>query len=234
MVGLTVAANGAISFTEDFSDNLSQNMTVGTGHGSPVTNVTGAFNITSGTGSRIYLGSNDTNYNTVDFTFEADVTYSQNDPWGIAFWGMGTSNANTSQFGEPNAGSVIAMTLRTDDTGGLGNLAGRDNSASTTVTGINGMTIGLPSTHGVCMEWVAATSQATFKFDLNNDGTYEPARNFTIDGSNNSFTSSNSRLFVGGGFGLKFDNIVVTAVPEPSAALLGGLGVLALLRRRRN
>lgn len=32
---------------------------------------------------------------------------------------------------------------------------------------------------------------------------------------------------------LLFDNVVVTSVPEPSAALLGGLGMLALLRRRR-
>jgi hypothetical protein len=31
----------------------------------------------------------------------------------------------------------------------------------------------------------------------------------------------------------KIDNLSVTAVPEPSAALLGGLSVLALLRRRR-
>lgn len=233
MVGLTVSANGAISFTEDFSDNLSQNMTLGAGLPGAATNFTGAFNITSGTGSRIYLGSNDTNYNTVDFTFEADVTYSNNNAWGIAFWGMGTSIANTLQFGEPNTSSVIAMTLRTDDTGGLGNLAGRDNANSAVVTGINSMTIGLPSTHGLRMDWVAATSQATFMFDLNNDGTYEPARTFTINGADNGFTGANSQLFVGGGFGLTFDNINVAVVPEPSAALLGGLGVLGLLRRRR-
>jgi hypothetical protein len=30
------------------------------------------------------------------------------------------------------------------------------------------------------------------------------------------------------------DNIVITAIPEPTAALLGGLGLLALLRRRRS
>jgi hypothetical protein len=30
-----------------------------------------------------------------------------------------------------------------------------------------------------------------------------------------------------------FDNLVVQTIPEPSAALLGGLGLLALLRRRR-
>jgi hypothetical protein len=32
---------------------------------------------------------------------------------------------------------------------------------------------------------------------------------------------------------LLFDNVVVTSVPEPSAALLGALGMLCLLRRRR-
>jgi MYXO-CTERM domain-containing protein len=30
-----------------------------------------------------------------------------------------------------------------------------------------------------------------------------------------------------------FDNISVTAVPEPSVALLGALGLLGFLRRRR-
>jgi len=35
-----------------------------------------------------------------------------------------------------------------------------------------------------------------------------------------------------GGVGNSY--ITITAVPEPAAALLGGLGMLALLRRRRN
>lgn len=33
--------------------------------------------------------------------------------------------------------------------------------------------------------------------------------------------------------GVWFDNVTLTSVPEPSAALLGGLGMLVLLRRRR-
>ncbi len=36
-----------------------------------------------------------------------------------------------------------------------------------------------------------------------------------------------------GGTHVAFDNVRLTAIPEPSAALLGGLGLLALLRRRR-
>ena len=32
----------------------------------------------------------------------------------------------------------------------------------------------------------------------------------------------------------KLDNVTLTSIPEPTAALLGGLGLLSLLRRRRN
>ena len=84
------------------------------------------------------------------------------------------------------------------------------------------------------MEWNAASAQATFLFDTNNDngpGLYDFS--YTRSVLTTTFNSTNSRLFIGGGNGLSFDNIVVT-VPEPSAALLGGLGVLGLLRRRRN
>ena len=38
---------------------------------------------------------------------------------------------------------------------------------------------------------------------------------------------------IGGGTHVPFDNVRVTAVPEPSVALLGGIGLLSLLRRRR-
>jgi uncharacterized protein (TIGR03382 family) len=84
------------------------------------------------------------------------------------------------------------------------------------------------------MEWNASTQLATFLFDVGNDGIYDPALTYTANGADNGFNATNSKLFLGGGNGLVFDNIVVTTIPEPSAALLGGLGVLALLRRRRN
>ena len=46
------------------------------------------------------------------------------------------------------------------------------------------------------------------------------------------YDSSNSKIFFGGNNNT-FDNLNVTMVPEPSGALLGGLGLLCLLRRRR-
>jgi hypothetical protein len=51
------------------------------------------------------------------------------------------------------------------------------------------------------------------------------------------FSIQNTQTAVGGEQSweraVNFDNVTINVVPEPSAALLGGLGMLALLRRRR-
>jgi len=53
-----------------------------------------------------------------------------------------------------------------------------------------------------------------------------------------TYTTNPTISYVGlgraNGVGADFSSFSLTAIPEPSAALLGGLGLLALLRRRRN
>lgn len=58
---------------------------------------------------------------------------------------------------------------------------------------------------------------------------------FSIVGSTttNLFTTFDSAVLRIGGGTAYYDNIKLEVVPEPSAALLGGLGMLALLRRRK-
>ena len=52
--------------------------------------------------------------------------------------------------------------------------------------------------------------------------------------TSNFMTMEGSANYVGfSGAEHSFDNLVVASIPEPSATLLGGLGVLGLLRRRR-
>ncbi len=231
MVGLTLSSNGATSFVENFSDNSpSPNMLTGSVYGSPTTNFTGAFSITSGDSNRIYLGTNDTDYSTVDFTFEADVTIPNlGSPWSIAFLGMGSSNANGGFYGEPAPDHSVIMALRPDE-GDNGNLTSRDNGGFNFIFNQIGLTT---ATQGMRMDWNATTKQATFLFDVGNDGTYDPALTFVVDGSDNGFDATNSQLFVGGGNGTTFDNISITTVPEPTSALLGSLGLFLIGARRR-
>lgn len=90
------------------------------------------------------------------------------------------------------------------------------------------VTITLSGTGGVGSAFNGNGSVANIKIGATDVGTWTLAQQsvayltFGIDAPNDGNT----------GIG-KFDNLSVTAIPEPCAAMLGGLGLLALLRRRR-
>ena len=235
LIGLTVSSNGATLFTEDFSSNtVGPNLTVGSPHGAATTSFASSnFTITSGAGPRIYLGTNNSDYNTIDFVFMATVTLPTDaSANSMPFFGMGTATP-TGGYGEPLTNQWLLMGYRADDKQFQErNNAGTNGPISTAFV-VEPLAGG---THGMRMEWNANTQNAIFTFDAGNDGIYNGPLDFTFtrDATANGFTSTTSQLFVGGGNGLVFDNISVTApIPEPSIALLGGLGVLGLLRRRR-
>lgn len=238
-VVLTGAASGAVLFTENFSSNTAgPNMAVGTGFGSPTTSfASGDFRITSGTGSRVYLGTNNTDYSTISFVFEADVTKpvyadTTNGAWGITFFGMGSSAAGAAGVsGEPINGSDLLMAVRWD----TGNIESRDNATTATGTaqGTHGVALGTATTMGLRMTWNSGTGSALFEFDRENDGVYNGAndRNFTLNGGDNGFNASNSQLILGGGNGLIFDNVSVT--PEPASLGLLAAGAMLAAGRQR-
>lgn len=74
---------------------------------------------------------------------------------------------------------------------------------------------------------------------FNSDGATDVLKmyiNNTLAGtwSNLDFGSGDGYItFASSGANLAVDNLVISAVPEPGATLLGGIGLLALLRRRR-
>ena len=74
---------------------------------------------------------------------------------------------------------------------------------------------------------------------FNSDGATDVVKmyvNNTLAGtwSNLNFGSGDGYLtFASNNANLAVDNLVISAIPEPGAVLLGGLGMLALLRRRR-
>ena len=165
LISLTLSSHGAALFTEDFSLNTTgPNMTAGTAFGSATTTTTGNFTITSGENSRIYLGTNDVDYSSIDFTFRADVTAPNylND-WSIIFLGMGSSTPVIGSYGEPLTGSNLMMALR----GGDQTFGARNNGVlSPNAPGALGLTA---TTHGIKMDWNAVSQSATFGYDAEND-----------------------------------------------------------------
>jgi hypothetical protein len=74
------------------------------------------------------------------------------------------------------------------------------------------------------------TGADEYSLELRYDGTVVATGTSTVG----AYTSFDEVMFSqGGGNNLSIDNVVVTFVPEPSAALLGALSALGILRRRR-
>ncbi len=221
------ATTAAMLFTEDFSSETpGSNMTLGTGHGSPVTSFDNQnFHITSGTGSRIYLGTNDLDYSTINFVFEATVTVPDtSDPWAMAFMGMGTTTPDSGLHGEPSFPGIYTVLSP------VHNRALHKNGNFFTGTEWADNLAISNATHRLRMEWDATTEAAIFSIDVGNTGTFGHSSGSIV--AADTF-DNNSRLFVGGGNGLIFDDISV--VPEPASwlLLLSALACGLLVRRRR-
>ncbi len=116
---------------------------------------------------------------------------------------------STSDATEANRGDLNLYRLSTSE-------AFPGNPAAKNVTGTQTLSIVLDTTDLLwSIEWFQGATSL---------GTMDYVSNPTI---NNIFFGRNT------GAGFNLDSMSLTVVPEPSAALLGGLGILALLRRRR-
>jgi len=225
-------------FTEDFSDNSpGPNMVLGPAYGSPTPDFSGGdFSLGPAADSnRIYLGTNGRDYSSVPFLFEATVTMSgqENNGYASPFFGMGTLAPDGGNYGEP-ASPRLLMQVGTFENDPLYGLESRDNSAR--VTEVNQVALA-HGTHRLRMLWHPATQIAIFKIDKDfAGGAFVSDFSFSLDGSDNGFDSTNSQLILGGGYPVRFDDISVIAIPEPSATVLllfGLFGLVGLARRWR-
>ena len=90
------------------------------------------------------------------------------------------------------------------------------------------VTITLSGIGGTGSAFSSNGTEASIQIGSNNIGTFSLAQQSNAYLTFSAFNFGNDQF--GGG---EFDNLSVSLIPEPSAALLGGLGFLFLLRRRR-
>jgi hypothetical protein len=105
------------------------------------------------------------------------------------------------------------------------NNAGNQDQAFTSdlVFNLTGGTLGSPLTGSSNEDYGSGSAYRSVAFDLT--GTTLGAGSYTLDVYQTNMPS--------GGAYATYDGITLEAIPEPTAALLGSLGLLGLLRRRR-
>ena len=227
------ALQAASTFSENFdSTTITSDLTAQSGwvFGSNST-ITGTAQNPSGT--RTYVTTTATDYNTVDFTAQVQVHLNGGGGDGIGFFGFG-SGTPAGDYGEP--GNSLYLRLGPNDFGPFidANIQPGDvNSLLASPSLGNGtylvqmQKIGDNITVGVEQNYVSgafvASPGITYTASLSSDLPF--------------LDSTNSTIFFGSQVGnATFDNfsVAVTAAPEPSKALLVALGCgFALLRRRR-
>jgi autotransporter-associated beta strand protein len=231
--GATTISGGALSISGAGSINSSTsvNLNGGTLRYDSSTNLSSTFNFTSGT-----ISGTNWNGSLSSLTIGADRTISPGNSPGTATTGDQTWAGGGSYLWEIN-----------DATGTAGGDPGWDLLSGTgtltiTATDLSPFTIlvtslTLANLAGEAVNFADLTNYAWLVADFANPISDFSADAFSINttGFGNTFTGT---FGVARGDAVSGGNdtqlfLTYTPVPEPSTALLGGLGLLALLRRRR-
>ncbi|MCU0749280.1 MAG: hypothetical protein MUF13_07015 [Akkermansiaceae bacterium] len=232
LIGAAALSQAAILVSEDFSygDGGLNGQNGGTGFSNAWTSAT---NVTGGV-----VTGNDPSFRTLSATFGSTGTI-----WISFDWGNSSAPAQDASYGGLTlyiGGSekfLIGNTWPSPASHQVWSMNGTGVSSEPNYSGMKTavakITLGAGATSMVEL-WVAATGSPV-------DVSGAPLLTSTgrelagVDG-----IRINGSDFGGGGNQQSFDNLLigtsmldVDAIPEPGAALLGGLGTLALLRRRR-
>lgn len=188
----------------------------------------------------------------IRFTF--DFTQSGTTSLGIlraGLYDVATPIADEN-WGNNNIGAWSGYYTFVRDNSASGNVARQHAGTTTTVNanfnnpgsgpGEGGLTITNPSNstqfdilqdgsyQGIFEVFRTSTTEMTTLFTVSSGST----THFSVQGITSNVQSDfNTVILRSGGGTVLFDNMQVAVIPEPSTALLGALGLLALLRRRR-
>jgi hypothetical protein len=222
------ADQGGTLATKTYSGSSSNGGAVG-GFFYSIHGYQGTLYIEGADNSKIGLNHNfATNANALDLALKID--------FNLSVGGGGTTTAEGVSFGignnaiadyESTGNMFSSFFLAGNQTGTKQYAAGNVIWEAITFADGDLITYVISDASGTGSAFDAGTGNAMVKFYRNN----QLQRTFTglTFGANDGFINMEAAGNVNG----FFDNLSVQAIPEPSAALLGGLGLLAMLRRRR-
>lgn len=172
------------------------------------------------------------NFENTNFTTNTDVALNSSFIAKVGFLANGTVLTSTDTFASINVNWTNAgnITFATGDTAGYnGYFSGQVNF--TDALGLAGKNIFIWVTDGGDNNYVGSFSSLLFKADAEiPNSTVAPINQASLGSAFNtvlgSFNGAGANSATGG-------SLVLNNVPEPSAALLGAIGALGLLRRRR-
>jgi hypothetical protein len=222
------ADQGGTLATKTYSGSSSNGGAVG-GFFYSIHGYQGTLYIEGADNSKIGLNHNfATNANALDLALKID--------FNLSVGGGGTTTAEGVSFGignnaiadyESTGNMFSSFFLAGNQTGTKQYAAGNVIWEAITFADGDLITYVISDASGTGSAFDAGTGNAMVKFYRNN----QLERTFTglTFGANDGFINMEATGNVNG----YFDNLSVQVIPEPSAALLGGLGLLAMLRRRR-
>jgi hypothetical protein len=161
-----------------------------------------------GNSQRVFLRSVEDDFHATSFVIEITVTLANGFAGpGTAFVGLGRGDPLPSFYGEPRDGPHLFARFFPNDIGnGIISVVddGIDDFSSAAGTAGAG-------THRIRMTWNAETEEAIFQIHQNYTGGTFVASTTTdpVDGSNNGFTATDSRIFFGAASGVTFDDLSV-------------------------
>lgn len=244
-------ADAALSVTTDdftYSQTFDSLATTGTGNVWANNSTIGGWYLYIGTGAAAASYNADTGTGTAG----SFISYGSASNTDRALGALGSGGA---YFGSPSTGSVagyISVALTNNTGAALDGLAfsfdgeqwrnGGNTTAHTMVMeygfGAAFASVSTWTAPGGNFNWTTPVAVSTAAAVVGNTTGLVAARGGTLGGINwldgtTLWIRWIDRNDAGNDHGMAIDNFSITAVPEPAAALLGGIGLLGLLRRRR-
>lgn len=260
VLGLTATSQAAIVFTDTFDSGTGAWYRAGTAN--TLTNSSGQLSWSTGLGSGLdqahqVIGRSFTSTSlgvgeTMRLTF--DITQSGTTSLGIVRVGLFDVTTPITGAGWSTNGTLIGnftgYSSFVRDNVATGNPA-RYESATDTNSDATGPTVTFPATAEIgnnnTVYDIAQSITYQGVFDVTRTSLTQMDTLFTLSDGVNNFSLSGTTSNIVGSFDTVvfrmgpdsgtatalYDNVQLQVIPEPSTALLGGLGLLVLLRRRR-